>query len=726
MPEVTSAGIIAVTPLQNGQSPEILRVFEHHGIPLTWRPGQQEAQGVCPICGSDKFYANISTGQWNCRKGCWSGNRESLLSQIWELSTFPQDKAAKLTAERKLLRIETLEQWGLRWSMTTAEWIVPGYNATGKIVDLYRYARDVATKKYRWISTPGMHHGLWGVPLFSPEKQRVLVNEGIWDGMSLWEIVGHEHNVLATPSATVFKEEWGHLTSGKTVCLMYDNDYPKEHPQTKQAIESVGFSGMKRATGILRGLAQSLQPKEIFYLWWGADGYTKDHKDGYDVRDHIALSNTPEERQQRVSELIASLAAAPAVWPVIKMGNEELTPLKCESWKMLREAFEDALEWSPGLDKALTVMLASVISTMMVGDCPLWVKVMAPASSAKTVLCEALSVSKWIESRDHFTGLHSAFKAGKNDDRDHSLLPKLMDKTFIIKEANTLLSAANKEALLGELRAAYDGASRIYWKTGVDRTSTNYRFTMIIAGTGSLKQLDSAELGARYVDVIIIEKIEEKWERKVNRKVALRSLRNLGTMANGSAATSQDSLMVKAKRLCGGYVNYLRENAGEILGRVKMTPEDAEHVIDCAEFVAFMRARQSKTQNEITEREFSARLVEQYMKLAQCLTGVMGKTVVDKSILNRVKEVALDTAQGTTLEIVKYLYHYGSVGADGASIQQAIGGSDESFQAYIRFLRRIEVVEVFRAVSKTWQGTRTRYRLTDRVTRLYTNITRMQ
>lgn len=981
------------------EPPEILKPFEALGFDISWRPGQREGIGTCPLClGEGKFYVNTETGQWNCRKGCWSGNKDSLLQAIWDRSIFDAEQAIELAKSRTLLDPQTLEAWGFRKLLTDGQWVTPGYSSGGKIVDLYRWVRDPHTKKHRLWSTPEYHHGIHGIPVWDKEKSNVLVCEGIWDGMAAWELLRTDYNVLAIPGANNLPDRCLPDLGGKEVGLFFHSDHPKENKITHQKMEPVGYQGMKRAAGIMKGLHPERAPKSIQYCYWGDEGYDPQKKDGFDIRDALGHLSSPEDRREQMDALLCNMTAIPQSWPVVKGGSEELTPLPCSSWEVLRESWTKAMLWTPGLDKALAVCLASVVSTQTVGE-QLWIKVMGPPSCisgrthiayvvrtpegkitskhggslaklyrrfkklpqvtagqrertdcdllvqsvdgegriirnkiqdvlykgqrnvylvttmsgkqleatsdhefltptgyvhldslregdlvmvnhgkaqkkgrkeatyrkevlvkqhptaaiknvngylyrrlfvyravyeahmngltyeqyihllntahpgrmkylwtlssdeeihhkdedptnnsienlelvkgsskhhldyhledskkqiaiyatpeaiksisyvgptdvydivcsdpyrnfaaggvivhncGKTTIAEALAVAKkYVYSRDQLTGLHSGYKSDKEGTEDHSLLHKIIGKTFVLKDGDTLLQSSNLGQILSEFRAAYDGSSRVYYRHGVDRAYENFRFTWILLGTSSLRALDSSELGARFVDCIVMDKIDADLERKVLKYVVQKSIRNAAVVVNGKAETSQDIRLVRAKRLTGGYVNYLRENAGELMGDVEIGPEREELIMQCGEFVAFLRARESTKQKEVAEREFSSRLVEQYARLTICLAVVMGRPKVDDTIMARVREIAMDTARGRSLNLVRYLYPLGQMGCDPTAARIAMGDEEVSFNALLRYLRKIEVLEHFQATGAGWVGTRTRWRLTQRIRELY-------
>ena len=292
-------------------TPKYLKPFIFHGVDLNWEEGSEQATGECPFCGREgKFVVKIETGVWRCLvcsagsdKG--GGNVLTFLRLLWSESYDRTTDYSDLATDRKLQYAETLVEWQVCKSITTGDWVVPGYDVKGRMFQLYRYCM-LDTGKRRLLATPGLSHQLHGVNLLNPEHGNVFVAEGPWDGMALWEaICRHKElddgqlvptanreksiasnaSVLAVPGCNVFKDGWDALLAGKRVFLLFDNDYPRLHPLSKKTLEPAGLAGMKRICKIL--CASKTPPREICYLQWGNNGseYNSQFPDGTDIRD---------------------------------------------------------------------------------------------------------------------------------------------------------------------------------------------------------------------------------------------------------------------------------------------------------------------------------------------------------------------------------------------------------------------------------------------------------
>src|SRR3990167_7120880 len=177
-----------------------------------------------------------------------------------------------------------------------------------------------------------------------------------------------------------------------------------------------------------------------------------------------------------------------------------------------------------------------------------------------------------------------------------------------------------------------------------------------------------------------------------------------------------------AMRLTGGYVSWLRKNAQRLLTATEISDE---HKKDCAhygKFVAYMRARPSTKQDESQEREASFRLASQLVRLAKCLAVVLNRKAADAEVMKRVRLVALDTARGQTLEIVRHLYHRQKLGTGSGSLVNALARPHAKILGLLAFLRQIGAVRT--EDTKDGRSIRTPvvWRLTPAVYRLYKEV----
>lgn len=300
---------------KTSNTPAGLAAFAAHGVDFTLSPSGSEANGDCPFCKAEgKWYSSADEGLWSCKSCQEKGNPIIFLRKLWELSPAPVGSLAELASDRGLSSVDGLESWGVRQSLISGEWIIPGCNQTGAIVQLYRYAEFRGHRTL--LATSGIQgHGLFGVKALDRKKGTVYLCEGPWDGLSLLEnlravkyqwskvpgqpdpplvptgnpaaSLGATSSVLSVPGCGSFSADWAPLFAGKDVCIMFDNDHPKKNKQTGADLPPAGYEGAKRTAGTL--FRSSPAPRSIRYLSWGEDGkgFNPDIPDGYDVRDFL-------------------------------------------------------------------------------------------------------------------------------------------------------------------------------------------------------------------------------------------------------------------------------------------------------------------------------------------------------------------------------------------------------------------------------------------------------
>lgn len=447
--------------------------------------------------------------------------------------------------------------------------------------------------------------------------------------------------------------------------------------------------------------------------------------------DRSGISNPRPlaSRLARFGELVARLTTVPDAWlrggarssrnGVANKGGG-LVPTLCNNYKQLVTAWRKAMRWTPGLDHALSVMLASITSTRAVGD-QLWVKIIGPASCGKSTLCEAVSVNhKYVLAKSTIRGFHSGFSidGGKED---CSLVSQLYGKTLVTKDGDTLLQAPNLGQILSEARDIYDGTSRTHYRNATSRDYCGLKMTWILCGTSSLRSIDSSELGERFLDCVIMEHIDVDMEEEIAWRVANKADRNLSIEANGKPETHYEPELAVAMQLTGGYIDYLRENVFDLMPSIEHTEESKRMCMKLGLFIAYMRARPSIRQEETAERELAARLVSQLIRLSKCLAVVTNRDSVDAEIMDRTIRVALDTARGQTLEIVKYLHEAAEQGLEPKTVAGLTSRSVPKTLDLLRFLKQLGVVEPFSTKRNGVTG-RVRWRLSDMMATLYEEV----
>lgn len=718
---------------KSNDTPTHLRPYIFHGVDLEPTANPPQYYGTCPFCDKElKFYVNSQDGLWDCKVCGRKGNAHTFLEQLWEESDeqTPREELEALAKERRLLSASVLECWGVVKSLTTRDWLIPGYNTSGQVRQLYRYIKSTATGKSTLYPTPSLPHAILGMGAYRRAKKWVYVCEGPWDGMALQEaltVAKYDSNedkysytlnpevclfaecsVLAYPGCGSIGEpfkRWLPLFADKGIFLLGDSDYPQQVRGAPTV--PAGYAAVKRAVELIVMHAAGEMPSSIYYLNWGPEGYAPGLPDKYDVRDWLTnkVGNydavTPQQRVHQLGSLFASLQPAPTDWAPGAKGGSAGTPsmgtLECNDWKTLQTAWRIAFKWTDGLDRALSAMMATVLSTKAIGS-QLWLQVIGPPSCGKSSLCEALSTNtSFIYSKSTLRGFHSGYDDGSG--RNHSPLEKMMDKTLVVKDGDALLQIPNLGQVLSEARDVYDRVSRSSYRGPQSKDWTGINLTFILCGTGSLRTLDSSELGERFLKCDIMDGIDEALEDSILDKVIEQADSDMNLEAGATADSQNNPDLTRAMQLTGGYVEFLRLNSQRLLMAVDVTTAVKEHIKLLGKFVSYMRARPSKTQEEVTEREIASRLTIQFMRMAKGQSASFQLQEVTQEVMRRTYLIAMSTARGRTLRIAKELYNCRHREGEEHGLEMSVlanysGESDDSIKPMLKFLRKIGAVDV--------------------------------
>lgn len=711
---------------KNQNVPDKLKPYANLGLDFATTTGK-ESLATCPFCSSEgKFSVTNETGQYRCFV-CATGSENgggNILTFIRSLYRLAQecttDRQLKvLQSHRGLLCTDSLWEFGVVVNPVNGVYLIPGYDTNRNLKQLYRY--NLKSHKPKPFATSTLSQQLFGIPAYNPECEVIYLCEGPWDAISLHEVIvdcGEQAttSVLSVPGVNTFNPLWCDIFEGREVNILFDNDYPKNNKQTGKKITPASFTGLKRTVGVLQ--SSKHKPSNINYLYWGEEGYDIDSEDGCDVRD-ILSQKEMGKRIDGYNWIYHRLVEVPESWLEFAAVKDSVTPEPCSSYEELRSYWEKAMSWTSGLNAGLVVMLSSIVSTNLVGD-QLWVKIIGPASSGKSTLCEAVSVAKnHVLAKSTLRGFHSGFDMG--DGNDTSLINACRNKTLVLKDGDTLLQSPNLSQILSEARDVYDTSSRTSYRNKASRDYEGVRFTFILCGTSSLRKIDSSELGERFLDCVIMHSIDDDLEDDILMRVAKEQARIMHLESGQSVSSNYPEFLLKAMQKTGGYVEYLRSNATKLMSQVS-SRLDRDSLLACArlgKFVSYMRARPSNTQEEQEEREFGARLTKQLTRLMACITLVMCKRNPDEEVLNLVRKVAFDTARGKTLEIVQLLSDRG--GMQLRAISLSVSSTTKDTQRLLLFMCAIGILKKFKS-TKPGTTNSILYGLTDNIKRLYNKV----
>jgi len=589
---------------------------------------------------------------------------------------------------------------------------------------------DKVSGKETWkrtlLLTATLGHALLGMRNWSKKKQTVDVLES-WNAVAVAEI-DQSSNVIGFPGCAVFNESWAELFRGKDVNIWFDNDHPKPNKQTGKEIPPAGWTYALRNAQTLKGIARSVN-----LCRWGDPGYDQSLPSGYDVRDRLGVLETIKERSEAWSNLSTLLIPADGVsmpGDSEKIAGKEvkLKTVPCSSFKDLTDAWRKAFQWRKELSDALAVCLSLQLSTDQVGD-QLLIMLAANAGSGKTNFCEGLLTSTSCYSLENVNGLLSGFQGG-----GFSPISRMNHKGWITAEGDTVVNHPAFPQFMSQIRRAYDGSLTADYKNSKDQQEfSGLRFTWILAGTPKMIDAmnDQASLGDRFLRYVIPEPAEDE-KRSILKRSAYSAQRAVKISSSKDVGSQLAPELAKAYQMTGGYVDWLRKNA-QLLESVELTDEQLDLCITLGEFAAGFRARpgKSKTEEPHDAKELPTRLTKQFVRVAMVLTVTLNKEQPDDDVMAIVRQMALYTSEGHTLQIARHLWNsqddsktvvrnYGRVPDDLAML---INRPVERIRELLKFMRTIKMFNYYNPkCPKTNAVLMTRWKMTESTLQLYKTV----
>lgn len=676
------------------QIPDKVKPFTFHGVEL-FEIREKETIANCPFCQKDgHFCISNETGQWSCKR-CGEGqgkgeggNIPGFIQKLYQLSldnfiTNVKDTEShplKELSENRKIGEDTLSEWGVTaHPFNSNDYLIPVLNKEAKLANLFRVTPSQEHPgKLLVLPTPTLKIHPVGTQLLKKQRN-IWLAEGPWDGMVLYNAFKkyseeykitkkpenaliRKNGVLVLPGCNSFSKEWFEPLKDKNVYILFDNDHPKKLKNGKTI--QPGYDGTKR---ILRMAEKETtnNPKSIHYLEWGPDGYTDELDSGFDLRDLFSRVKGSEALQLISSKL--KFHEHENVEEDNEDDEDEAKPvttveiLPCTTFRNLCSTYEKGYHFTPEMRQSLVVMLATIISTDIPGT-QIFLRVIGPPGSGKTTLAETVSAAKeYVLARSIVTGFHSGYvdpaDMNKKKKKVSSLIPEMLNKTIVMKDADTLLTAPKRDQILSELRDIFDGVSRAEYRNQVKSNYEDIRTTFILCGTDALRKLNRAYLGDRFLDTEIFEESsgDPFVEKSMSNQYALMSA---SFSKEASKETEeQKEILKRITSLTVGYIHYLKGNLAS-LPFPPLDEESSNKLKGLANLLAYLRAR-SGDQKEDTEfrarPELATRLSSQFVKLTVCICLVLNKPSIDNEVMDIIRKVMLDTARGFHLEIVKLL-----------------------------------------------------------------------
>lgn len=591
-----------------------------------------ELVGDCPFCFKENhFYASTITGEWSCKSSVCNrnGNLYSFMRQwitLWHELAPPDEFSNEwqmLEAYRGISRWHLYNE-GVVYCPIIGKFALPVYNQSGAITNV-----KVCTVGTKLMGVPGFPSQLFGGEFLANGSKKLYLCEGEWDVLALRRIL-KEHDlpgyVIGIPGAGVLKEDWIPLFAGKDITVIYDHD-PR------------GVEGSKRLHAKLFSIAQKFS-----ILWW-----PDEFDDGYDINDAYRdalpvkslfdciqaqdkpLNSNSEGKSEAVGGRVSAF--------VDRQGQ------KASFIEVIKE-YRKWLEITDDMEIALRVSYAVALSQFIPGD-PLWMYLVAPPSSGKTVILQSMSEVDYCILKSTLTpaSLVSGFRSAEG--ADPSLIPLLDGNVFVLKDFTEILGLqrAIRDDIFSTLRGAYDGSVEKQFGNGILR-KYECHFSMVAGVTQAIFGDRNASLGERFL-MLHIMKGNDTYADSIIRK----AMTNVGY---------EDDMKVALGAVAKNYLE-MRVAKWEVeQAEESMSDQHLEQILGLASVSAMLRGQVMRDIREERilyrpQLEIGARLAKQLKKLAIALALLQTPIAVNNQVIHDVTRVAMDTCIGFNFEIMQAL-----------------------------------------------------------------------
>lgn len=574
---------------------------------------------LCPFCEDSKeakLYINKEQGLFSCKVCGLEGNKYTFI-KLWykkHLLETTREHYNALSKVRGKIPYEAFEAAGLAYNKGNKEWIIPVFKDNTddpSILNLRIWNKDTNILKHLGGCSAHMYGNVDG--------NTVYICEGEWDAIALqWLVSANGEtgvSVIAMPGASTFKEEWAERFNDKNVIFLYDNDKP-------------GQEGCARA---IRVLTKYGKPKSIKKLYW------PEHlPDKYDIRDYVCENlKTISEGWVALNNLCGEL-------------KEDEKPtyieMKRETFNQVLNDYERSICLTEDIRKGL-ILLFSVIFSNRLKDSPLWLFIIGPASSGKSMILQSVAAKDHTKFASNFNAktLVSGFMLPGG--HDPSLLPQVIGKSLIIKEYTEVmgLPLSEQEQIFSTLRGAYDGrvdrtyangVVRIYPEPGSGHDTCH--FSILAGVTNAIHASNRASLGERFLKYQMFEDNQD----------------TTGIIEAAVASSIGQSIPeTELHKSAEAFIKYKFDHF--------FIPDVPKYIqskiIGLAQIVSIARAQVERKNGELLYRpspEVGARLAKQMIKFVQMIAFTLGKNAADDECYDLVKRLGLDTSHGWSRDVL--------------------------------------------------------------------------
>lgn len=378
--------------------------------------------------------------------------------------------------------------------------------------------------------------------------------------------------------------------------------------------------------------------------------------------------------------------------------KEEKLPLILNRDINSQEVYEAISEIGIISKETLKIIIAIVISAQLRLNPPLWLFLIGVPSSFKTELVGLFDAMDEVYTLDTLT--ENAFASGympPDGSEPQDLLPLLDNKSFIIKDLNTLFSMNEEmvKKILGDLTSIFDGKFQKFTAT---RGLISYRslFSMIGCITPSMliKHYNYAtQLGPRFFFLRLPDLTKDEMQ--------------LGLKKTWNETDRRDQI-IKTRQIVSSYCTQLiskleqRENKPE-------TEEIKNKINNIAMLICKVRGiaitRKATFKNEKGENvdfyeivdwqvEQPWRILNQLKSLLRILSFINGKNIVGEEELNIIRPIILSTMPVDRAEVLGILVT--RCGLSATELSKKIRKSSKTIRRTLKELEVLGIVDCYK------------------------------
>lgn len=614
-----------------------IKMFEWFGLDFK-KATESEYTSTCPFCNKkNHFYVNSITGQWDC-KACGDGG--NVLTFLKKYSNMIYEQTSKQEyrqlAKARGLPVKALRDWRLGWDGN--QWLLPVWSEK-------KTCRDVRcwNPKTKIMKSPkGCKVQLYGWYRASklPRGATIFICEGEWDAIALSWLLARagvaNMAAVGVPGANTFKDNWVEDLVGYKIVLCYDND-------------PAGEQGSLKAYNKLKESVESIQ-----ILKWPGQA-----SKGYDIRDFIKDRLKQAIPIKKIFKGLKNLLVDAEDIPTYISEEDEVEEQEDEvsdnppDFEETLKIFEKWADMKPDLVDALKVMFAVVLSVKVPGD-PLWVYIIGPAGSGKTMLLISLKENSRCIFQSAITA--HTLVSGFQRNYDPSLLPKLNKKCCVWKDFTEVLERKDKDEIYSRLRGAFDGSVVATFGNGVVRNYKNLHFSMLAGTTPAVHGDRKAMLDGRFLQFEIFGKDDEDTTDQIKA-----AMDDVGFEDEMIAETQVAASRFLARKI------YIPEVPAWVKTRI----------VALSQLTSILRVTVEREQ--FGDRQvlympaavIGTRIAKQLLKLAQFLALIEGHKTVQYEEYKLVEKTAFDTSKKMYLRILQAIENCGGT-ATISQIAQAV------------------------------------------------------